>query len=256
MKKRSKIEHGGTRARNKAKIKETALYPPLKEFLVGQGYEVRAEVDDCDVVAIKNNEVTIIEMKLKFGLGLVIQGTDRQKAADKVYIAIPGPLDLGRKGPWSKRRHLLRRLELGLIQVFPGSPSYVEVVEHPRPYQRRKNLHRKRGIMAEARGRSGDYNLGGSTGKKLVTVYREKAINIAAALELKGPQKPKDLRGMGCSDRTQLILYHNVYNWFRRLGGGLYEISPEGRSEIKDYPQLAKRFRKNLASIEKSREES
>jgi len=246
MKKKANGQHGGTRARNKAKIKETALYPPLRDYLVSQGYEVRAEVDGCDVVAIKNDEVTVVEMKLKFGLALVIQGTDRQKAADMVYIAVPGPLDLGRDGPWPKRRHLLRRLELGLIQVFTGSPSYVEVVDHPRPFQRRKNLSRRRGILAEARGRSADYNEGGSTGRKLVTVYRESAINIAAALEKAGPRRPKDLMRMGCSPKTQAILYHNVYEWFRRLGGGLYELSAEGRKALSDYSVLAERFRKKL----------
>jgi len=32
---------------------ETDLYPPVKAFLEGQGYDVKGEVQDCDVVAIR-----------------------------------------------------------------------------------------------------------------------------------------------------------------------------------------------------------
>ena len=34
-------------------MKETDLYLPLKKFLEKQDYEVKAEVENCDVVAVK-----------------------------------------------------------------------------------------------------------------------------------------------------------------------------------------------------------
>ena len=140
----------------------------------------------------------------------------------------------------------MKRLELGLIQVFSGSQPSVQVVDHPRPYPRRQNHARKRELLAEARARSGDYNLGGSTGRKLVTAYRERAIRIAVILQKRGALSPKDLQILGTVAKTQPMLYHNVYGWFHRLGGGLYRISDQGRSEIKDYPELVKNFQRSL----------
>ena len=37
--------------------KESDLYPPLKRFLESQNYEVKGEVQDCDVLAVNGEEV-------------------------------------------------------------------------------------------------------------------------------------------------------------------------------------------------------
>ena len=37
-------------------MKESDLYPPLKEFLEDQNYEVKGEVQDCDVLAVRGEE--------------------------------------------------------------------------------------------------------------------------------------------------------------------------------------------------------
>ena len=48
-------------------MKETDLYNPIKVFFEAKGYEVKAEVTDCDVVALKKDEEPIIiELKKKF----------------------------------------------------------------------------------------------------------------------------------------------------------------------------------------------
>ena len=39
-------------------MKETDLYNPIKVFFEAKGYEVKAEVTDCDVVALKKDEDT------------------------------------------------------------------------------------------------------------------------------------------------------------------------------------------------------
>ena len=41
-------------------MKETDLYNPIKVFFEAKGYEVKAEVTDCDVVALKKDEEPII----------------------------------------------------------------------------------------------------------------------------------------------------------------------------------------------------
>jgi len=67
-------------ALRKIKIfKEEDLYDPLRKWLVNNGYEVQAEVQSCDVVAIKDDEMTIIELKKSFNLQLVYQCMERQK---------------------------------------------------------------------------------------------------------------------------------------------------------------------------------
>ena len=77
-------------------MKETDLYLPLKKFLEKQGYEVKAEVENCDVVAVKvpaGNEKaqppTIIELKLSLNLEVILQAVDRLILSPVVYIGVP-----------------------------------------------------------------------------------------------------------------------------------------------------------------------
>ena len=43
---------------------ETSLYAPVKTLLESQGYEVKAEVRGCDVVAVRGDEApVIVELK-------------------------------------------------------------------------------------------------------------------------------------------------------------------------------------------------
>ena len=101
---------------------EAALYAPVKAFLERQGYEVKAEVRGCDVVARRGDEPpVIIELKLRFNLPLVLQGIDRLALTERVYLAVPRPGQHARSGPLAPERpeirKLCRRLGLGLILV-------------------------------------------------------------------------------------------------------------------------------------------
>ena len=40
-------------------MKESDLYPPLKRFLESQNYEVKGEVQDCDVLAVRGKEAPV-----------------------------------------------------------------------------------------------------------------------------------------------------------------------------------------------------
>ncbi len=44
-------------------MKETDLYLPVKELFEDLGYDVQAEVNEIDVLATKDNEFIIIELK-------------------------------------------------------------------------------------------------------------------------------------------------------------------------------------------------
>ena len=57
----------------KAKLLETDLYEPIRDYLVAQGYTVRGEVHDCDVTATKGEELIVVELKLRFNMELLYQ---------------------------------------------------------------------------------------------------------------------------------------------------------------------------------------
>jgi hypothetical protein len=205
---------------------------------------VRGEVNDCDIAATKDGELIVIELKRSLNTALLIQAARRQRAADSVYVAIPRP-------KWGRRshdfKHLLKRLELGLIFVsFPRRKPKVEVMFHPLPFQQKRKDGAKRAILTEMAGRSGDYNEGGSTGRKIVTAYREQAIHIACCLDEQGPMSPRELRALGTGPKTQSILYSDYYGWFERINVGVYSLRERGRAELGGYAELAERYRSAL----------
>jgi hypothetical protein len=237
------------KASAKRERRECDLGPPIQEYLEANGYTVRSEVRGCDITAIKGDELIVIELKKGFSTDLLIQATDRQKIADTVYVALPAEGDLARRDRYAKRwrgiEHLLKRLEIGLIVVtFPDdsdAPPLVEIVLHPVGQTKpRRNAKTRKALLREIAGRSANYNVGGSTGRKLVTAYREQAIFIACCLDRFGPMTPAKLRALGASPKSQPILHRNVYDWFDRLDRGVYGLRPRGRDEIAtDYAHLA-----------------
>ena len=223
--------------------RETDLYAPIHEYLEAHGYTVRAEVNHCDITARKDDDLIVIELKRQFDVPLLIQATARRRITNSVYVAFPAPDDLGPKSRWQGIKRILRQLELGLILVFftQGAPR-IEVVFHPLPYQPQKRKQARRAVIREMDLRSGNYNQGGSTRTKLVTAYRENAIQIACCLDKLGPLSTHHLRDLGTGPKTASILYGNVYGWFERIGHGVYAITSKGRQELESYPALAQQY--------------
>ncbi len=220
---------------------EAELYKPVHDFLIGNGYTVRSEVRGCDITAVKGDDLVVIELKRNFTTSLLLQATQRQRAADSVYIAIPVPRSGLNARKWRQIVHLLRRLELGLILVDPIE-SRIEVTFHPLPAERRRDTRTRRSILTEIAGRSGEYNVGGSTRVPLVTAYREAAIHVACALRRYGPLSPARLCALGTSPKTQSILRFNHYGWFERIDRGVYSLTAAGHAALEDYPALAGRY--------------
>jgi hypothetical protein len=224
-------------------VRETDLYVPIRDHLIAQGYTVQGEVKGCDIVARRDDDLIVIELKRRFSTKLLVQAIDRQKITDSVYVALPGPYEFRRRSRWQDLKRLLRRLELGLIVVsLEQEPPRVEIIFHPLPYRRRKQRRRRRAVIREIAGRSGDYNLGGSTRRKTITAYRENAIHIACCLDKLGPSSPKQLRALGTGPRTTPILSSNYYGWFRRVDRGIYELTPMGRAECAAYGELSAKY--------------
>lgn len=230
-----------------SKISETDLYEPIRQYLIGQGYTVRGEVRHCDVAARKGEDLIVIEMKCAMNIPLLIQATQRQKITDSVYVALPRSKEGLYSKRWKQIKHLLKRLELGLIVVSLDSvnPS-IDILFHPLPLARKKNRNKKRAILSEMEGRSDDLNQGGSVRRKLLTAYRENALFIACCLEKFGPLRPVQLRKLGTGPKTQSILYHNHYGWFDRIGEGLYTLKPSASPELEKFPEIVAHYRKQI----------
>ena len=228
-------------------LTEADLYEPIARHLDGLGYTVRGEVMDCDITATRGDELVVIEMKRTFSTALLVQATKRQRITDSVYVAVPRPKQ---RRQWNGFRHLLRRLEIGLIFVSFARrrKPRVEVVFHPVPHQRQKRKAAKRAVLAEMEGRSGDFNCGGSTRRKIVTAYRENAIQIACYLDAMGPMSPKQLRELGTGAKTLAILYSNFYGWFERVDRGVYALRGKGREDLRGYGKVVKTW-KDVADV-------
>ena len=57
----------------KNKRLEVDLYKPIQEYFLCEDYQVFGEVNDCDIAAIKDDEIVIIELKLTLSVDLLIQ---------------------------------------------------------------------------------------------------------------------------------------------------------------------------------------
>lgn len=233
--------------KKKRTIKEADLYAPVKAFLEQNGYTVRGEVRDCDITAVKEEELLVIELKTAMNLALVLQAVQRQRITDSVYVAVPTPKGGIHSREWRKIQHLLRRLELGLILVdLRVARQPVTVVLYPLPLERKKKTSERRAILREIQHRSGDYNTGGTVRAKRMTAYREQAIFIACLLEHFGEMTPRQLREHGTGEKTQAILYDNHYGWFERVGRGIYAIKPTARDAMESFAKIVSYYRDKI----------
>jgi hypothetical protein len=191
--------------------REEDLYEPVKAFLEGQGYAVKAEVRGCDLVARRGEEPpVIVELKKAFNLALLLQGVDRLALSEQVYLAFGAP---ARALTWRRDRKrvlkLCRRLGLGLLMVHPAK-NLVEPLLDPLPYQPRPN----------------------------VTAYRQNALRCAALLGGKGPTKAALVAQAAGVKTAATILQRDVYGWFQRVERGIYDLSPKGREALTLYADV------------------
>jgi hypothetical protein len=190
-------------------MKESDLYLPLKRLLESQHYEVKAEVHDCDVLAVRGEEApVVVELKVALNLDVILQAVERLSLTPNVYIGIPAECAAFKR----RRKHtikLLRMLGLGLvvIQSKRGTGSATVLLD-PGMYVPRKSKPRQRRLLGEFARRVGDPNLGGM------------ASRVAEAL-----REPK----------ARDFLYRDVYGWFDRASPGVYDLSPRGRREIAEW---------------------
>ncbi len=221
--------------------REEELYAPVKAFLEGQGYAVKAEVRGCDLVARRGDEPpVIVELKKAFGLTLLLQGVDRLAMSEQVYLAFAAP---AKAASWRRDRKgvlkLCRRLGVGLLMVHPAK-ALVEPLLDPLPYQPRPNRKRQTLLLREFAQRVGDPNTGGQTRRPIVTAYRQNVLRCAALLQRQGATKAA-LIAEACGVATAAaLLQRDVYGWFLRVERGIYDLSPKGREALVLYADVVR----------------
>ena len=197
---------------------ETDLSAPVAAFLTAQGYSVKGEVANCDLVAVRDGEPpVVVELKQRFSLDLLLQCVDRLAVSDTVYLAFPAE---SAGGAWKHRRKAVLKtcLRLGLgilvLRAQPGGGYAVLLELDPAPYKPRIDTRRRGRLLKEFANRVGDPNTGGSTRVKLMTAYRQDALRVAAALADGGDRTVAALRPEARSTAVAGLLQRNVFGWF------------------------------------------
>src|SRR6478735_7790506 len=179
------------------RMRETALYVPVKRFLEGLGFDVKGEICGCDLVALRADEPPIVvvgELKLGFNLELVLQGINRSSACDEIWLAVRASARAGRERD-ARVRKLCRFLGFGLLGV--SATGRVEVLVEPGPWRPRRDSKRPSRLA-------------------------------------NGPRRTSEVRA-AVPDAAKILL-HNVYGWFFRVERGVYGLTPAGTAALSRWP--------------------
>lgn len=225
--------------------REEELYQPIKTYFESRGYTVKSEVLHCDLVAIhpEQSDTIIVEMKKTFNLALLLQGIERLRLSNNVILAVER--NRKKSGAHNQRfgdlTELCRMLGLGLMTVifYKTKPPVIELLCEPGEAPQRGARRKKQAkLLMEFKERSGDYNVGGSTGRKLVTAYREKALRCAYALHKFGPLAPRQVAAITGYSQSGQTLRHNYYGWFKRIERGKYALEPHGAAALEQFSDV------------------
>lgn len=239
---------------DKKAFSERDMYEPVCNFLKEQGFFVKSEVNGYDVVAQKQNHIIVIELKKSFQLKLVYQAIDRQSVCKEVFVAIPRTDKPQNTKQFKNMIKLLKRLNIGLLTVALDSPvKTVDVLLEPVESDIYQNRNKKKKLLLELEGRTGDYNVGGMTRHKIMTAYREKALELCCILQQKDNVSCAFLREIGLSEKHIKMLGTNVYQWYQRVSRGVYCLSCEGKKalEEQEYHKVVEYYRKKWRIMDK-----
>lgn len=221
-----------------SKCKETDLYEPIRRMLAAQGFIVKGEVKHCDIAAVRDELLWVVEMKLQLNITLLYQAMERLQITDQVFVAIPRPRKANDKN-FRMARRILAKLELGLITVALDSPvPMAEIVLFPggKPVKSNKSSE---SVKREIKGRLGDTEGGGN--KIIVnTAYRERCLRIACALDHNGPMNaPRLIKEFHCGPDTYNIMRLNHYGWFEKINKGVFSLTEKGKSYLTEHDDSA-----------------
>lgn len=229
---------------------EKDLFEPIKEYFSALGYSCDGEVNDIDLYMQKDGEDIAVELKQTLDFKAVRQAALRQKIVDTVYIGTFMPKNLHSREN-KEKIYLLKRLGIGLIVVSKRTGA-VQTVSEPVVSElssfKVRNKKKKAALEKEFEKRKVRSNVGGVTGTKLMTGYREDALLVLDSLkELGGEASPKAIKAICKVEKTSNILRDNHYGWFVHVDKGLYALSDKGCEALKEYADSIKMLRENEA---------
>lgn len=114
-----------TRRAPKPAIKETDLFPPVKEWLESQEFTVYSEVMEksshsrADVVGIRGPLLVVVELKTTLSLDLIEQAVNWIGKAHYIWVATPQT-----KSPQRMAERILRHYGIGQVDVEYALVSY------------------------------------------------------------------------------------------------------------------------------------
>lgn len=215
------------------KFAETELYPAVKSYLQGLGFETKAEIGPADVVACKpGKDPVIVELKVGFSLALLQQAVARQAISDSVYVAVPRWRGRAAWKHFKANVGLCKRLGVGVMSVDLDSGD-VKVHAEPVAFTPRKSVRRKATLLSEFERREGDPNQGGTNGK-IVTAYRQEALRCAKYLAEKGPSKGSLVAKEANVEHATRMMRSNHFGWFAWVSRGVYGLTEQGRKAAGD----------------------
>ena len=224
---------------------EKDMYPIIKKHLEQQGYHVKAEVKDSDVVGIKEDVIIIIEMKSSFTIKLIYQGLKSKGITEYIYLAIPKPTNkIIKSATFKEKIEIIKHLELGLLFVDKDLEKVIvvhnpETVDYKTRYKKRNNLKKEFFL------RKTSFNVGGVNRTKIITAYREIALVILYFLK-DGPKKVNEIKNYTKQEKTMSILQKNFYGWFERIDRGIYKITKAGEEALVIYLDVIENLIENL----------
>lgn len=221
--------------------RETELYKPVQKFFADLGFKVDAEVNDCDVVATKDDIVVICELKRGFTIELVYQLVQRKKLTPYVYAVIPRPKNM-RSAAFRKKLDILRALDCGLLVVL-NTTKRVDILLEPKGEDTQTNKIRRRGLEKEVSVRKVSLNLGGQSKRKIVTAHKESLIAALCYIEKYGKIETRK-----CKDNIRAVLQRNHYNYFVKLDKGIYSATKAGLRLLddRDYKDIVDFYRNEV----------
>lgn len=235
-------------------LKETELYEPVKKWLEACGCKLQAELQGIDIFGQYDDVLTLaVELKTQLNLEVICQAAERQTRADIVFIAVPENKGLKRSKRSREIMRVLRRLNIGLLSVVFGKKKEDARVrclllpDYPSDFKRyiKPLAKKKKALIEEFKARQLNVNIAGSSQTKLMTLYRERAYQIALQFLKQGTMAPKAVSVEGLT-RVQInrVLSINHYGWFQRIERGKYGLTPDGitaaEAFCKAHPELAK----------------
>lgn len=227
---------------------EKELYPIVANYFKENGFLLDGEVNDVDILCIKDEVTVAVELKLELNFKVIIQASKRQKLFDLVYIGIKTPKSL-KSNIFKDKIYLLKRLGIGLIIINPISNTlsiHSDPVESNINIYKSRNKEKKESIILELKERKYKNNIGGVNKVKTITKYRQDCLIVLDTLKTNGAMSGKNIKKITGVEKATSIMSLNYYGWFVKINRGVYDISKFGETEFLNYEKIIKEIKKTM----------